>query len=234
MSNFLALCQKFRRQTGISGSGPTSVTSQTGMNEKIVEWIADADHWVQEKWSDWSFLLVPQQVITVPAATNTRTLAQLSITDLARWVKDSFVANPGTDSYDRLSFMTYDDYLASDKYLGEEDSGDIDTVIINPTDNSLIFYPTPTGETTVWAAYYKVPTRMVAATDEPLFPTRFEQITINRAKMYYAEYIEDPSLFQAAQIRVDELLPKLESVCLPEREDFWLSTPDTFQDVAVE
>lgn len=234
MSTYLTLCQKFRRQVGISGSGPTSVTSQTGMNEKIVEWIADADHWVQERWSDWSFLLVPKQIITVPAATNTRTLSDLSITDLARWVKDSFVSGPGADSYNKLSYQDYYEYLQSDRYLGADDTGTIDVVIINPTDNSLIFYPTPTAETTVWASYYKVPTRMSAGTDEPLFPDRFEQIAINRAKMYYSEYIEDPALYQAAEIRVNELMTRLESVCLPGRDEAWQSTPDVFEDVVVE
>ena len=40
--NFLSLCQRLRSEARIPGTGPSSVTGQTGELAKIVEWITTA------------------------------------------------------------------------------------------------------------------------------------------------------------------------------------------------
>ena len=212
MSTYVELCQKFRKLVGISGIGPASVINQSGMNEKITIWVADADEFVQRVWEDWNFLIEPKKIITATEGIATFTLADLSITDLAKWRKSSFVRNPGTANYQKLLYdMSFEDYLTSEEYLAEEVTGEIYRVIIRSSDDAVIFYPTPASNTTVWASYYKTVTRMSANTSTTPIPARFEDIILYRAKMSYAEHIEDASLYQIAKLDYDKVLAELES-----------------------
>lgn len=235
MSSYLELCQKFRKLVGISGSGPTAVASQSGMNEKITIWVADADELIQRKWEDWNFLLEPKEIITVTASTSTFTLSTLGITDLARWRRTSFVRDPGTDNYQKLSYdMTYDEYLLSELYLGASETGQLERVIVRTSDNALIFYPTYASNTTVWAAYWKAATRMAADASTTPIPTRFEDAILYRAKMFYAEHLEDGSLYDSAFADYEDIMTKLEASQAPGFEGMQSSSDDNFLDVIVE
>lgn len=44
---YLELCQAFREDIGIAGTGPATVVGQTGILGRIVRWIADADITIQ-------------------------------------------------------------------------------------------------------------------------------------------------------------------------------------------
>ena len=220
---------------GISGTGPSTVVSQSGMNEKITIWVADADELIQRRWEDWSFLLEPKEIITATAGTSTFTLSTLGITDLARWRETTFVRDPGTSSYQKLYYdMSYEEYLQSEYYLGEEVTGTIERVIIRSTDDAVIFYPTPTADTTVWAAYYKAVTRMSVDASTTLIPTRFEDAILYRAKMFYAEHLEDPALYQSAEKDYMEILSKLEASQAPSFKGMQSSNDDNYMDVKVE
>jgi len=174
-STYLSLCQKFRKLVGISGSGPASVLEQTGMDEKITLWIADADIIIQRKWEDWKFLFVSQVVITATAGVNVFTPDDLSITDIARWKTNSFISNPGTSQGELLSSdMTYQEYLMDARYVREEVVANITHVMFRDEDGAVIFYPTPEENTTIWASYWKVPTRLSANASISPIPERFE------------------------------------------------------------
>jgi hypothetical protein len=235
MSSYLELCVKFRKMVGISGSGPAAVTGQSGMSELITIWVADADELIQRKWENWKFLFEPQEELTITASTSTFTLATLSITDLARWVKTSFVRDPGTDDYQKLSYdMTYEEYITSEMYLGAAVTGQIERVFIRSSDNALIFYPTYGSNTTVWAAYYKAVTRIAADDSTTPIPVRFEDVILYRAEMYYAKHLEDWSLYDAAEIEFDEAMERLEANQLAGREGHAVSEEDHYLDVVVE
>lgn len=234
MSTYLAQCQKFRKAVGISGSGPSSVVAQSGMDEKITIWVADAEEWIIRKWEDWSFMLEPKKIITATAGTSVFTLAALSITDLARWRRDSFVRNPGSASRLRLTCDTpYIDYLESDDYLGAEQTGPIEKVFIRSTDDAVIFVPTPIADTTVWAAYYKAATRMTLDVSESPIPARFESVILSRAKMYYAEFLEDPELYASAEKDFERDMLRLESKCALSFDGNYMSDNDVYEDITV-
>jgi len=234
-STYLELCVKFREVVGMSGSGPATVIGQTGMNKKITIWVADADELIQRKWEDWKFLLNTKQVITAVAGTATFTPADLSVTDLARWRETSFVRSPGTADYLKLSYdISYEEYLVSEMYLGVEVTGAIERVIIRSSDNAVIFYLTPAADTTVWAAYYKAVTRMTLDTSTTLIPKRFEDAILYRAKMFYAEHLEDGSLYESARNDYEEIIMKLEASQLVGFKGMQTSNDDNYEDVTVE
>ena len=233
-TSYLNLCVKFRKLVGISGTGPTAVTGQSGMFEKITIWIADADELVQRKWEDWAFLYVPKVAISAVSGTATYSLATLSITDHARWKKSSFVRDPGGDSYQKLAYdMSYDEYLESEEYLGASVSGAVERVIIDDLDGDVILYPNPSANVTIWAGYFKTVDRLAANDDTTLIPVRFEDAIFNRAKMLYAEHLEDPALYQSAKSDYDEVMTKLEASQLPAFRGQQTAGDDMFEDVVV-
>ena len=234
-STYLALCQKFRKLVGITGSGPSTVTGQSGMNEKITIWVRDAEEWVRNEWEDWDFLFEPKEAITVTASTSTFSLDDLSITDLAFWKEDSFVRDPGTDDYQKLAFdIPYDEYLKSDMYLGATVTGQLERVVIRTSDNALIFYPTYGSATTVWGSYYKAPTVLTSDADTSLIPARLEDVILYRAKMYYAEAFEDVALYESANVDYTRTLTKLMSACAKGFKGMQKSSQDRYEDIVVE
>lgn len=232
--NFLEMCVKFRGDVGISGSGPSSVVDQTGMNKNIVGWIADADEFIQMQWEDWKFLFVPKVVITALADTASFSPTDLGITDLARWKETKFVSKPGTSNYQRLKYdISFDEYLESDAYLNEVESGDPERVIVDPTDNSIIFYPVQETTLTVWGSYYRAVTRMTVNTSESLIPVRFQEAILCKATMYYATYMNNGALFDEAEMKFDEIMYKLEANQIPAFKGTQIGNDDNYEDIVV-
>lgn len=216
MSTFLELCQKYPKITGITGNIPYAVTNQTGMNEKICIWIADADLLVQRLYHDWNFLRT-EVIISITEGTAAYSLTTMGITDLNSWEKDKFILEPGSAAYTVLTEMKYDDWLTSSYRVGASSSDKPSQFVIKP-DNSLVFVDTPDDDYTAWANYFKKPTRMAANTDTSDIPVQFEDIILFRAKMSHAEYYEDMALYQSAYKNFRNELTRLEAHSLPDQE----------------
>lgn len=217
MSNYLELCQKFQRVTGITGSEIASVVSQTGMNLKILTWIADADIDTQNLWQDWKFLDDYNQIITTAALTDEYTLASLAITDHITWDKKKFFINPGAANYRKLNFMEYDEWLESRERLGVKLNNEPRKFTILPN-NSIVFMDRPDDAFTIWARYFIAPTRMSANSDESAIPATYEMVIVHRAKMYYAEFYEHWDMYESAEKDYLKELMKLEAAQLPGQE----------------
>ena len=213
---YLELCQKFRRSVGIAGSGPTSVTGQTGIYELVVDWIADADQMIQEMWVDWAFLWATK-TFTTTSGDNEYTLGDLSLSTgsaaLSEWDPSSFVVDP-TGSWGLLNLIEYRDYRLNQK-LGTVPTGKPNSVVIRP-DSSIILYPTPDAAYTITADYQKRPTRMSANSDVSPIPSQFHDVIIYRAKMMYGEYEEAPEVYQSAQVDFQAMMRVLEAHSLPQ------------------
>ena len=61
MSTFKELVQDLHRESGASGSTPSTVENQTGEALRMVRWIRRADLHIQKLWHDWKFLWSPTQ-----------------------------------------------------------------------------------------------------------------------------------------------------------------------------
>ena len=216
MSTFLQLCQRFHRDTGITGSEMSSVANQVGMNKKIVNWISDSDNEIQNLWQDWKFLRVDGQVISIVSGTSSYSLATLAITNLVRWDPEHFHINPGTANYAPLSEMKYSDWLNSAARLGTAVSAQPSRFVIKP-DNSLVFIDQPNANYTVWGSYFKSITKMTANADTSNIPAPYEDIIIYRAQIKYAIYYEDDDLYNQATNDYNMALMKLEAAELPEQ-----------------
>ena len=207
MSNYLTLCQKYINLTGITGGTLTSVTNQTGMNLRIVTWIADADEDIQNTYVDMKVHRTDTE-ITLVSGTDEYSLDDLSITDFNRWSRDDFFIDPETNAYAPLSWFVYEDWLKSSERLGVKVSGTPSRITAKP-DGTLVFMDKPNAAKTVWGTYYKKPTRMTANTSTSDIPTQFEMAIIHRAKMFHAEYYEDDPLYVKAERSFIKVLGEL-------------------------
>ena len=207
-STFLELAQRLRLEVGVTGSGPASVTGQSGMLQKLVNWIADADVEIQSRHQDWEFLWSEFSGNTIAS---TKDITKPS--DFGYWIADTFFVDYTTDDYVHLDQMTYKDWKL---YYGPgtQDESSPTHFVVKPNDN-IILHPVPDGVYALTAEYYKAPTRMTANTSTSDIPERFVRAIITRAKIYYAEHENAPEIMAEASREFMELLGQLEASYLP-------------------
>jgi hypothetical protein len=204
--NFLELCQATRQELGISGTGPTSVAGQTGQNQMIVDWVREADLFVQRLHADWNFLWDQwTQALTVGTDTYD------APTDLSFWDLESFVIDRGT--VDAMG-------LYPDSYKSERDNITLReqatpvkfTILPN---GKVRLYPPPDKAHTLSADYWKAPVEMSANTDESVIPEQYRRIVIVRAKMFFVEEEQVFDQYQVYGAEFATVLNSLEAHSLP-------------------
>ena len=206
MSTYLELCQNMARDIGIPGTGPSDVAASDLSEEEnaVVRYIKQADVDIQSRWFNWNFLWT--EVTFTPVA-DTSTLTSPS--DIGNWKLDSFVFSKGTDAYQELEYMDWDDYNLEYK-LGVITSATPEVFSVKP-DNVIDLYPTPDATTAISASYWKTPTEMSVDASESPIPSRFHKIITARAKIYYAEAEDAPEILAGALAEFEDLLDKLEA-----------------------
>lgn len=202
MSTFLQLCQDFRLDVGIEGSGPTSVSNQSGMMAKIVYWVARADIEIQNKWQNWGFL---HTEATIEVLNGVRDVVKPS--DLGLWDKESFYLD-GT----QLEYITYEEWRDAYKY-------DLTTGIpwgftVKPSGN-IVILPVPDGGYTIDVEYWKAARKLTANASQSLIPEQYERAILAKASMMYAAQEEIPSLLQTAGQEFYDVMNRLEAEQLP-------------------
>lgn len=231
MSTYLELCQKLPKMAGITGYVPVTVTSQTGILEKICTWVADADVEIQRHYHDFPFL-EKKVVITTSSGTAEYSLSTLGITDLNSWQPNHFVLKPNTTDVSTLSEMKYYDWRTSDARLANEDNDEPTSVIIKP-DNTVVFSPTPDATYTSWGWYYKVPTKMTTDSSTSDIPSQFEDVILHLAKKKYAQYYGDTLLMQIAERDYYTELNRLIANQFTDRTVMSAGESDPYQNVVV-
>ena len=218
MSTYLVLCQNMARDIGIPGTGPSDVTSSSLSEEEnaVVRYVKEADVDIQSRWFNWGFLWTE---VTLTPTADVSTLTSPS--NLGNWKLDSFVLAKGTDSYQELEYMDWDDYNLEYK-LGSITSDTPEVFSVKPN-NVIDLYPTPADTTAISAAYWKTPTEMSVDASESPIPSRFHKIITARAKIYYAENEDAPEILSGALAEFEDLLDKLEADQLPGQKNRRLS-----------
>lgn len=213
---FLELCQTLRREIGVSGNGPSSVTSQTGQLEKIVNWIADADVYIQNAWQDWKFLWRQMNAVALTVGQAQYTPTELGVDDVGIWDINSLALDESTDDYKLLAVKDFDEWRAQYRF-GVKTNAQPDSVFVKP-DNGLIFDAPPDSAYSFSGYYWRNPVRMSTNNDQSLIPERFHRVIIAKAKIMYAEHDEAPEVMQGGVTEYTDLMRKLESLYLTKQE----------------
>ena len=192
--NFLDLCQRLVRETGIADDGPATVTGQIGDFGRVVDWINDAWLKIQSIRADWNWAW-STGTATLTASTNTITLPSTVET-----IKRVSIGQGYLQSEDYIDF--------ADAYRLIQD-GDPSVWTIKP-DGTLCFNSKPTENKTVTFESYATPSALVNGTDVPAMPERYHMLIVYEALRCYAQFDEAPELEQRAFLYYEEMLADLE------------------------
>lgn len=213
--NFLEICKRVRQESGISGTGPVTVVSQTGEFEKIVGWVLSAYQDVQNRHANWNFMRFDFSFPTI-AATSTYLPSAVSLAEHAKWeLRDmrTYLAATGVSDENRLTYIPWSK-LKAHRLIGVVQSGKPVEFAVRP-DKSLVFWPTPDAVYTTTGEYWKRAQTMAANADEPLIPDEFHMIIVWGAVRYYAGDQGAAELFALADANYTRMMRALEIDQLP-------------------
>jgi hypothetical protein len=213
---FLELCQAVRQECGIQGTGPAAVTNQVGIQKRVVDWVRDADLFVQSIHPDWDFLWAE---FTANTILDSDAVARPS--DLGMWDRTAFALDRGTVDGVPLNLIDFHDQRSqSNVRLSAKPYA----LAILPNYNLGLKVPA-NGIYEVYGNYWKSVTQLTTNTQLPLYPARFHRIIVAKAKMWFFEDIESDTQWKQAEKEYNEWLEQLESYALPQQQEANQSSP---------
>lgn len=217
MSTFLEICQDFREEAGITGSGPAAVTGQTGEMLRVVNWVKKAYRDVQNRHPNWDFLRNDFTFQTI-VSTSTYLPTAISLDELGMWKRDSFriyLTATGVADEQWLRHWNWDEFR--DAYLigpSQNQTGRPTEFAVRP-DKSVVLWPKPDAVYTVAGEYFKRAQEMAANADEPLLPEEFHDIIKWRAMMYYGAQEGAPEVYAQGKDEFSRMMGELRRDQLP-------------------
>lgn len=197
--NFLELCQRLVRETGIADTGPSTVVGQTGDMQRVVDWVNDAWLMIQSMRKNWRWMW--------STGSSTLTAGTYEVTLPATVERIKRVSTGQT----YLQELTWNQM--ADAYREVQD-GAPSAWAIRP-DGVLVFNAKPETTETVTYEYYEVPISMAANIDTPGMPERYHLLIVYAALKDYAQFDVAPELEKKALIAYEMMLADLERDQLP-------------------
>jgi len=222
--NFLELVQRLRQEAGVSGTGPTAVTNQSGEYKRLVDWIQSAYEDIQNAHRTWRFM---RRQATVNTVAGTRSYAPGSWTDttdsaaISRfdyWHNDTasiYLSATGVSDEQRLVFLPYDDWRVTydiGNSIAEQDRPSFFTVAPN---NNIILAKVPNDVYVVRNDYQMYAGTLADENAIPVLPINFHMTIVWRALMWYGEYEGAPEAFSRGQTNFNRNFSRLEQRELP-------------------
>jgi hypothetical protein len=206
--NYLALCDKLLKETGLSDQGVSSVIGQTGLNKKSVDWINRA--WTEiQNLNDWNFLWKTSSFNTVNGQQNYDPVDNLALSPtLHKWVHSSVrISVTGGTGY--LTYVPWTTWMRTTFSSGKPTS-----FTIRP-DNQISFNTLPDAIYTIYFDYYRTPQQLSTNTDELLLAEQFHDAVLYKAILYVAAEQDAPELYQDAQAQLNIRLSAMGVTALP-------------------
>jgi hypothetical protein len=206
--NYLALCDKLLKETGLSDQGVSSVIGQTGLNKKSVDWINRA--WTEiQNLNNWDFLWNTSYFSTVIGQQNYDPVDNLALSPaLHKWINSSvrITQSSGTGYLTYVPWATWVRTTFS--------SGKPTSFTIRP-DNLISFNTLPDEIYTIYFDYYRTPQQLSTNTDELLLAEQFHDAVLYKAILYVAAEQDAPELYQDAQAQLNIRLSSMGVTALP-------------------
>lgn len=197
MSNFLQLCQRLREEAGVAGSGPTAVTSQSGMYLKLVNWTARAWVDIQASKPYWKFLRTTYSGALVAGTRDYSIVNDLALISLDK-IDPNGISIYLTNADDRsdIELASYPDFRRRYPRVAVSARPKVVTEIPGGT---LRFESTPDEAYTLNLDYWMTPELLAANGDVPALPEQFHDLIVWRALKMFAGAEGAPELFNYAQ-----------------------------------
>ena len=209
MSTFLELVVDLHRESGAAGPAPTTVLNQRGEYNRLVNWVKDADLYIQDLYENWKF-----QRQSYEEATLVGNNALPTVQDAAWYDEKTFkIIEEGETEENLIEVVEYD---AIKSEIRDTASGVPYRVIIMP-DNTLEVDPLPDGTHTIKCDYYRDAVEMTGNADVSVIPERFHKAILGYALMLYAGYENAAETMDQGQRIFGQQLQRLENSQLPNK-----------------
>jgi len=193
---FLELCKALHLEAGMAGAGPASVTGQTGILKKVVDWVARAYLEIQTEEERWRWLWRETTFQTVPGQREYNPFTDFQLSTFNRWEQGSFyVQRPTALQRFPVFFIEWETFR---NYTATVPNGLFLHYTFKP-DHTLKLDSVPQDSETVEFEYWRVPFEFVNNTDVPAFPAHHHKIILYKALMYYGADEEAPVIYQDAE-----------------------------------
>jgi hypothetical protein len=213
---YLQLCQQLREKAGISGTGPSAVTGQTGEMQRIVNWVNQAWEEIQLKHTNWNWMRGDFSFQTVANDYDYSPADAGIASRFSQWDQStikSFRTSIGVSNEYELQFLHYLRYRSL--YLtGPQPSGTPICFAFAP-DRKLLIGPKPDGIFTVSGQYWKAPQTLSTNTDEPEMPAEFHMLIVWKALEMYGWYESAAEVIAVAEKKITFYMNRLEINQLP-------------------
>ena len=224
MSTFLELVQDLHRESGASGQAPTSVIDQRGEALRLVNWVKNADKYVQNLWDNWKFLRAQYSENT---QAGTRDLP--GVQDLAFYDEGTFKMIQSGDTDESLIFVVEYDAIKGEILSTDED---IPSRVIIMPDGTLEVDPPANGAHNITCDYYTVPVTLANNADVSAIPVKYQDVILGRALILYGNFEAAPEAkAQGTELYTDQL-SKLENSQLPNKFNSRFRTGGFFEVIA--
>ena len=218
---FLVLARRLRQEAGISGSGPTTVVSQTGEMGRVVDWILAAYQDIQNAHTSWRFMREAFSFSTVDGQQE-YTPVQAGITNMGAWITDTISLYSSVSDEQFLDYITWD-FFKSNYWIGSHRTTESRPVVVTVTPgNSLALWQIPDAVYTCRGEYYKTTVTMTVDSDTPIIPIRFQLAIVWKALMYYGAYAAADEKYAHGKNEFRRLMRLME---LDQLEDFTYGAP---------
>lgn len=207
---FLELCRLLVSELGVAGgTGPATVDGQVSELRNIVQWVAEADVYVQNKWVDWSFLWERRSGQFVPAGQSTIA----SITRLGSAPVDGLVLDSGGRRAYTPTQIPWPEFRSQygvrAKRVGRPTGWSV-----RPDGTIELSHEVP--EDMFWRLdYYLQPQRMRANGDRSPIPDAYDRIIIARAAVIYGTREDAPEIVAGYAAEYDDTMEMMERALLP-------------------
>lgn len=216
--NYLQLVQELRSEVGASGTGPSSVTGQIGLPQRLVGWINKAWLEIQGRHDVWGFMRKPFEFTVAQGVTRT-TPAEAGLSDLRYWHKDTLRCwrnSLGISDEQWLVEWEYQVFRNTYRFNQNRTLQGRPMVFAEyPNGKALEFGPLPDETYTVVGEYQRIPTPLVADTDVPDLQEHQHMIIVYKAMEYYGLYESAGEVLSRGQKQYSALLAQLEREQLP-------------------
>lgn len=220
---FLELVQRLSSEVGNAGSGPSAVTGQTGMNLRLVNWVASAWLDIQRMKNGWKFMRGSFTLDTVAddgAYLYTDcidTVTTVAITSFRKWHIDTFkiyLQSAGVGAETDLGYIGYD--LWYQVYnTGTQTSGQPCSFAIDNA-NGLRLAPKPSAVYVVSGEYQQAATTLAADGDTPACPAEYHDAIVYLAMKKYARYAGAPEIYEDVKSEYKRIIFEMSQTQLQE------------------
>ena len=170
---------------------------------RLLSYINEAWMSIQRLHTDWHFMRASCSATTTEGTYEYDAAADFALTDFGHWALDyesgdtfrCYLTDTGTADEQLMGVLDYDDWRNQHLLGSLRSSYQRPSVVARAPAGTLMVGPIPAAGYTIAGDYYKMPTEMTLAGDQPSLPPQFDMAIVYRAMMFFGVSEAAPEIY---------------------------------------